>query len=137
MDELSNDDMLLFNKNIDPVQNTNSLNSTNSTLVSEIQIFPIFSSEMSQACQVSHRYLFASGDAESTLVHSTPVADRSSINNDGKLRSRGKRARIRRQAACHNPAASDFNPNLILLILDQIGSPVIETHLHHRTTTIR
>lgn len=104
------DGLSLFNdKNIDPLQNSYSLDPTNSDLVSEdLDGSDTFLNDPDSD-------LFAS--SVDSINDPTLVAACTSINNDDYLGK--KKARARRQAACRDPA-SDFNPNLSLPTLDQV-----------------
>lgn len=103
------DGLSWFNdENIDPLQNTYSLDPTSSGLVSEdLDGFDTFLNDPGSD-------LFASSVDPNDP---TLVADCTSIKNDDYLGK--KKARVRRQTACRNPA-SNFDPNLSLPTLDQV-----------------
>lgn len=117
---LFTDEPSLFNKDFEPLQNANFLDITTLDLVSDQNLNDGDPNEFDLFFNDPGSDLFASGDLDVVSSNSIDdtifLADCSSTNGGYS----GKKARVRRDAACTNWAYGS-NPTLSLPTLDQLG----------------
>lgn len=109
------DESTIFNEDIDPLQSTYLLDTTNPDLVSDVNFIVEDSDGFDILPNDLGSDLFASDTDLNSIVDTPLVADCTSIVNDYPL----KKLRVRRETACRNPYS---NPSLSLPTLDQVSA---------------